>query len=175
MTIWFTADWHLFHENIIQHTQRPFKNDNAMNFTLVTNYCAAVKDEDTVYFLGDLTMRGPKQIDGVRKLVMELPGHKHLILGNHDRLKPKSYLKMGFVSVHTSLDIIRGGVSYHLTHDPKDALPGIRFLICGHVHNNWRNRKQPYPTVNIGVDVWEFKPVRFSEVVKLMRQASIGD
>lgn len=174
MTTWFTSDWHLFHENIIQHCHRPFKNHEAMNKVLVDRYCAAVQAEDTVYFLGDLTMRGPKQIDGIRKLIAKLPGKKHFLLGNHDRLKVDSYLRMGFLSVHTSLDVRHGGVDYHLVHDPKNALPGTRYLICGHVHDNWKFRVEPYPTVNIGVDVWEFSPVRFGDVALVMTQAPIG-
>ena len=175
MTTWFTSDWHLYHENIIGSCERPFKGHEQMNRTLMENYCDAVKDDDTVYFLGDLTMRGPKQIDGIRKLVMKMPGKKHLLLGNHDRLKVNSYLKMGFVSVHTSLDIERGRVPYHLVHDPKDALPGTKYLICGHVHDNWRCRRQPYPTVNVGVDVWGFAPVRFHDVVHTMHRMSLGN
>lgn len=165
MTTWFTSDWHLFHENIIQHCHRPFRSHEAMNRTLVENYCAVVQESDTVYFLGDLTMRGPTQIDGVRKLIMKLPGQKHFIMGNHDRLKVNSYLRMGFLSFHTSLDLRRGGVTYHMAHDPKDALPGTSFLLCGHVHDHWKYRQEPFPTVNVGVDVWDFSPVRYRDVL----------
>lgn len=138
------------------------------------NYREVVKDEDTVFFLGDLTMRGPKQIDGIRKLVMEMPGHKHFVTGNHDRLRMRSYLRMGFESVHSSLDVTRGGVQYHLVHNPKDSLPGSQYVICGHVHNRWRCQLEPVQAVNIGVDLWGFAPVKFSEVVATFHRLNIG-
>jgi len=145
-----------------------------MHEAMVTNYQEWVRDGDTVYFLGDLTLRGPNQIEGIRKIVGMLPGQKHFILGNHDRLKVESYLKMGFISVHTHLDIQRGGVEYPLVHDPADALPGAKRLICGHVHEKWKTRTDPVPTVNIGVDQWGFCPVRFSDAASTLQRLGVG-
>ena len=72
------------------------------------------------------------------------------------------------------LDVRYGGVDYHLVHDPQDALPGRKFVICGHVHNLWKYRADPVATVNVGVDVWDFRPVRFCDVALVMSQKSIG-
>ncbi len=167
MTVWFTSDWHLFHDNILVSCERPFKNAQKMHAAIIENYCDRVREGDVVYFLGDLTMLGPSGIKGVRSLMMDLPGTKHYIMGNHDRLKVWSYTKMGFASVHTSLSIRHGNCQYLLVHDPKEACSWSYAprVICGHVHNNWVYRSEPKPTVNVGVDLWDFSPVRFSEVV----------
>lgn len=158
--IWFTSDWHLFHDNIIESCARPFKNVNAMNEVLLQKYNEVVRDEDTVYFLGDLTMRGPKQMEPVRRIVLQMKGKKHYIMGNHDRFKVWSYLKMGFVSVHTALPLWDAC----LVHDPADALPfDTKYVFCGHVHNLWEVRAPNI--VNVGVDVWDFYPVNVAALL----------
>jgi len=168
MATWLTADYHLWHQNVLRLTNRPFPTMQRMHEIIVTNYQQRIQDDDEVWFLGDLSLRGPKQIKGVQRIMQQLPGQKHFILGNHDRLKPESYLRMGFLSFHTSVDIQYEGRQYHLVHDPKDALPGTQRLLCGHVHGNWKTRSAPYPTVNVGVDVWDFCPVEITEAIKLM-------
>jgi len=167
MTIWLTSDWHLFHVNILDYCARPFRNVQHMQETIVANYQQRVAEDDVVWFLGDLTMQGSRQIQGVQKIISRLPGQKHFILGNHDRFKVQSYLRMGFLSFHTSIDLQYRGQQYHLVHDPKNAPPGTHRLICGHVHEKWKTRQQPYVTVNVGVDVWEFAPVQMTDVVTI--------
>ena len=54
MTIWFTADFHLGHENIIKYCDRPFKNAAEMDKKIIANFNKVVAADDTVYILGDL-------------------------------------------------------------------------------------------------------------------------
>jgi len=177
--IWFTADWHLFHENIIKYCDRPFKNRHHMNKTLLENYHAVVKDTDEVYFVGDLTMWGQNNFDRMQSIVEALPGTKHLILGNHDRFKPFAYHEMGFVSVHTALktsfytsDMSSGGTEFILAHDPAWAQIPNTFWLCGHVHNLFKTTKTKDNTmvINVGVDVWNFKPISLDQVYKEIKE-----
>lgn len=41
-------------------------------------------------------------------------------------------------------------------HVRRDAL-----MMFGHVHDNWQGHRN---CVNVGVDVWDFKPVRFEDI-----------
>ena len=164
MTTWFTADWHLDHDNIRAHAERPFKNLDQMHEQLITRYRLVVQPDDEVWFLGDLTLRSPNSIRPVQRIVAGLPGRKHFVVGNHDCCKWDSYLKMGFVSFHSGLDVRLEGRQYHLVHAPTDAPPNTPRLICGHVHQNWKVRQQPCPTVNVGVDVWDFYPVPWESI-----------
>ena len=170
MTTWLTSDWHLFHENIIKLSLRPFTSIEHMHYVLLENYRACVKDEDVVYFLGDLTLRSPKQLLGVRSIVSRMPGRKHYIVGNHDRFKIDSYLKMGFESVHSSLWRETGRRTVFMVHDPDDAPERAPLVICGHVHEKWRTRREPVPTVNVGVDQWGFRPAEMHAVLLLLLQ-----
>jgi len=171
MTVWFTSDWHLFHDNILKLVPRPFKNVQQMHSVILANYRSCVREGDVVHFLGDLTLRGPSGIEAVRRLVGGLPGTKHFVLGNHDRLKVQSLLKMGFASVHSSLVLRHGSCQYLHVHDPDEDLnTGWSYaprIICGHVHEKWRYRAEPRPAVNVGVDAWGFQPVRRHTVMTL--------
>lgn len=89
--VYFTADLHLGHENIIHHCSRPFRTVEEMDRALIDAWNKRVGPEDTVYILGDLMFSCKDPAGYLRQLA----GKKHLILGNHDavwmkRLKKQS-------------------------------------------------------------------------------------
>src|SRR6516162_5076939 len=51
--IWFTADFHLGHRNIIRYCNRPCDSVEAMNSAILERLNGAVKANDVLYFLGD--------------------------------------------------------------------------------------------------------------------------
>lgn len=51
--IWFTADFHLSHKNIIKYCNRPFKNIEEVDNSIIRNLKESVKSDDILYFLGD--------------------------------------------------------------------------------------------------------------------------
>jgi len=87
--IFFTADLHFYHENVIKHAQRPFANATEMNETLIRNWNQTVSSADEVYILGDVTMKGAEQ---AARVLSRLNGHKHLIRGNHDKFAEQKSL-----------------------------------------------------------------------------------
>lgn len=74
--IYFTADLHFYHDNIIKHTNRPFRDYTEMNETLVKNWNRLVKPQDEIYILGDVTMKGPAF---ATEMLSRLTGRKYLI------------------------------------------------------------------------------------------------
>lgn len=168
--IFFTADYHLFHRNIIKYCNRPFSNTHRMHETIIKNHNALVNEEDTIYFLGDLTMESPSSRQRIEAILNQLNGNFIMILGNHDKFKPYTYLEMGFSSVHTSLMISH--YDHHkiiLCHDPAWVQPGmlnpsVSFAIVGHVHASWKHIYTTLPIINCGVDVWNFQPVTLAEI-----------
>jgi len=159
----FTADQHFGHENIVRYCGRPFKNAHQMDKVLIERYNAVVAPTDTCYFLGDFSMSGNPEV--IEKYVRKLNGTKILILGNHDRLKPFTYVDIGFQSVHTAVDVLLSSLVYIKTevrcvHDPAPACSTRyhRHWLVGHVHGLFKNLDRGRVT-NVGVDVWDFTPV----------------
>jgi calcineurin-like phosphoesterase family protein len=156
---WFTSDWHLWHDNILKFTTRHFRSSYRMNVSIRDRYIeSGVNDEDDVYVLGDVMMKGADAAGSLENFLATLPGRKHLILGNHDRLTPWQYHEVGFASVHTWLDLD----PYVLVHDPAMACcwPG-RNILCGHVHELfWKSGR----VLNVGLDVWDLHPVMERDV-----------
>lgn len=157
--IYFTADLHFGHDACIEYCNRPFKNASVMDRQLIKNWNSVVEDEDTVYVVGDFTLKAPIHKNYIENIVSKLKGSKHLILGNHDRLKPFDYVNdIGFFSVHTSLEVY----GYILNHDPAVACMDFkRTFLCGHVHNLFRTQKN---VINVGVDVCNFKPISILDI-----------
>lgn len=135
---------------------------NAWNYTVTS-------EEDTVFVIGDFSLS--RNREAIENWTKQLKGHKHLILGNHDELKPWHYVHAGFESVHTSYDFYRPPINElcYLIHDPAtyNALPKGSKLLCGHVHNTFKRSKDNPNIINVGVDQWQFRPVSLLEIEEL--------
>jgi calcineurin-like phosphoesterase family protein len=159
--IWFTGDWHLDHEAIIDLASRPFLRMKHMEKTILKNYKEIVKKDDTVYFLGDIFFH--KNKPKIESTLRNLPGTKILILGNHDKLDPFEYQELGFYQVATWLKVD----NYTLVHDP--AIAGCltdQLFVCGHIHNLFKIQKN---VINVGVDVWDFRPVSIDMICGIFK------
>jgi calcineurin-like phosphoesterase family protein len=64
--IWFTADHHFGHANILRYCKRPFADVEEMNAALVENWNRVVTKGDTVYHLGDLFLLPPVEATKLR-------------------------------------------------------------------------------------------------------------
>jgi len=149
----YTADPHFGHEGIINICNRPFRTLAQMERTIIRNINNVVSDKDDLYIAGDFCWYGPTQKSMIERLVNRINGRKHLILGNHDKLKGLDYVDCGFMSVHTSLKVNKRCIF----HDPSISImfPG-NSCVVGHIHNLFKVLKN---CINVGVDVWDFKPV----------------
>ncbi|MBS2001323.1 MAG: hypothetical protein JST44_07430 [Cyanobacteria bacterium SZAS LIN-5] len=179
MTNWFTSDHHFGHAKIIQYCDRPFETVEQMNEELVQNWNALVGDNDTVYYLGDFSLKS----SAMEEFAPRLKGRKVLIAGNHDGCHPSNHEgKLGnlalyrkyFDAVHEDLEWDGLHLHHMPYHDDVDhRYPEYRpidaglILLHGHVHQRWTvNGRQ----INVGVDVWNYEPVHESEIRKLVAQ-----
>jgi len=137
--IYFTSDLHFGHDKVIEYCNRPFKNATVMDKQLMKNWNSVVDNDDTIYVVGDLSLKSSLHIDYISQITTRLNGIKHLILGNHDVLKPFDYIyRLGFTSVHTSLDVGR----FILNHDPSiSCIDRSKVFLCGHVHDLFKTTK----------------------------------
>jgi len=164
--IWFTSDWHLDNEQIIGYCNRPFKHKGHMNSAIFSKYRQCVADDDIVYFLGDLSFRGPDNLSWYINVFNKLPGRKHLILGNHDRLSVWQYEDAGFMTVHSALHLEL--LDLYLVHDPAKALVRRdKVWITGHLHNIV-GKIVAHNIINVCVDVWDFYPASLDEINALI-------
>ena len=85
--IWLTSDLHFNHDREFIRGPRGFKNVYEMNDAIIKNWNNTVDIEDDVYVLGDL-MLGDNEL-GI-KMIKQLKGKIHIILGNHDTASRKA-------------------------------------------------------------------------------------
>jgi calcineurin-like phosphoesterase family protein len=165
MNTWFTSDTHFFHLNIIRYCNRPYSNTHDMNKALVANWNSAVQSEDTIFHLGDVAMGNRGYLD----IIKELNGYKVLIKGNHDR--STNIMKEYFQDAYSELIQVWDGKSVLLKHRPEYDKLVTNYQIAGHVHSHWKRKGR---IVNVGVDVWNFKPVSIEQVSEEFKKIDGG-
>ena len=73
---YYISDLHLFHEAAIRFDDRPFRDLQEMHTEIVKRWNEKVNNGDTVYILGDVSMRGKNE--DLIALVAILKGKKVL-------------------------------------------------------------------------------------------------
>ena len=136
MQKFYISDWHYGHDNIIAFDNRPFKSVEEMNQALIDNWNRVVKNEDTVYVLGDMFwIKGKDAIP----ILKQLHGQKFLIKGNHDRCNDSEFLKQ-FAKVTEYYEVDDEGRKVVLCHYPipcfKNHFYGW-YHLYGHVHTSF--------------------------------------
>ena len=169
--IYYTADSHFGHFNIIHLCNRPFKDITEMDEALIDNWNSIVSADDIVYILGDFVFRSAKHAN---YYIERLNGTKHLILGNHDNRWIKNCdLQKHFVSVSYYLEIKDGEKRITLSHYPMLSWNGSArgaLHVHGHIHNNreglvFETLKKMDNALNAGVDINGYKPVTLDELI----------
>jgi len=136
-----------------------------MNKVIINNVNEDVGENDTLILAGDLTIKGPEFIHPLSRLINKIKCKKKiLILGNHDTIKALDYVhKIGFWSVHTSLELETKDII--VVHDPAlSAIDRQRLFVGGHIHDLFVTSKN---FINVGVDVWNFRPVPYEKIDEL--------
>lgn len=156
--IWFTADLHFDHKNIIKYCNRPFNSVIEMNETLISNWNGRVHKDDLVYILGDFSFKHPD------KYLEKLNGTKILIFGNHDDTKVRKHKGL-FKAVYDILKIKYNKKTIMLCHYAMRVWAKSHFgsyHLYGHSHGTL----PPFgKSLDVGVDCNEYKPISIDEVV----------
>ena len=80
--VFFIADLHFGHKDVIAFDRRPFKDVEEMETEMICKWNAKVSRDDHVFVIGD--MFGGVTIAHAGEIVHSLNGRIHLIRGNHD-------------------------------------------------------------------------------------------
>ncbi len=96
--LYFTADSHHCHRNIIQFNSRPFSNLLEMDEALIKNWNDVVPVDGVVYHLGDFAFGNPGR---VLHIIEQLNGTIYLIKGNHEKtVMGSKYLRDKFAKIY---------------------------------------------------------------------------
>lgn len=157
--IWFTADTHFGHRNIIRYSQRPFASVDEMDETLIENWNALVGPQDTVWHLGDFSMRTNPE-----KWLRRLHGHVHLVLGNHDH--PAACRRAGFAGVFEVRYLRWQNERFYLHHYAQRVWRNSQhgaYHLYGHSHGDLDSEWGR--SMDVGVDAVGYVPIAIEDVI----------
>lgn len=121
MTYYFTSDTHFGHANIIKYSNRPYRDADHMNESLIANWNSVVKPTDTIFHLGDL---GFTNEEALIKIVQRLNGQKIYLYGNHDKTVKKSKKLQGLFGKVCDY--------YELYVEDPTVIGGRQFIVMSH-------------------------------------------
>lgn len=165
MAVFFTADSHFGHANIIKYTNRPFDSVHDMNKALVANWNHVVSPHDSIYILGDFAFSNHV------RYASRLNGKKYLILGNHDKRKD--------VRIAVEQGFFEWAKEYHELKLPDSPMIVLchysmrvwnkkhhgSYHLFGHSHGNIEPFERSF---DVGVDVWGYTPISLEKVKEVI-------
>lgn len=171
MAIFFTSDTHFGHAGALGLYRRPFPSVEAMDEAMIERWNATVGPEDEVWHLGDMAVGpGILRIDTIMK---RLNGRKRLLAGNND---PQTTTRHpGWQEVHHYAEVEVEGARLVLCHYAFRTWRGMHkgwINLHGHSHGRLSGITRQY---DVGVDVWNFRPVRLEEILASRRRRRISD
>ena len=167
MNKYIISDTHFNHSNIIKYCNRPFKDVNDMNESIINNWNSIVKKEDIVYHLGDFFLGSKFEL---KDIVSRLNGQIYLIKGNHDRLTTKSYEDSGII-VLKGAPIILDEYKVMLSHKPlPDSMIKAGYInVHGHIHDKrlediYDDSFSKFKHINVSCDVCDYRPILMEDL-----------
>lgn len=189
--IFFTSDLHIGHRYVAQ--LRGFNTVEEHDAHLAAQWDQTINPNndrpDQVWVLGDISVGGNRAETAALAWLLQRPGQKHLIAGNHDHCHPmhreshkwqRKYLGV-FDSVQPfAVRKVKGrylklshfpyagsGYGDHTDEERYTAwrLPDTgNYLLHGHTHTTARRHGRE---IHVGVDAWDYTPVPL-EVIEQM-------
>jgi calcineurin-like phosphoesterase family protein len=193
MTVFFSSDHHLWHQNILKFDNRPFATIEEMNEQLILRHNSIVAPDDEWHALGDMLM-GLKFKEHT-EIFSEFNGNKKLYSGNHDRTSATNKLRerrdyWPYYSKHFTMmpDNFQVKVKDHVfnvshfpydgDHMEKDRYEEYRLedkgvpLIHGHTHSKkkFSYSKNGSLQICVSVTAWDYYPAHENEIIELLEK-----
>lgn len=162
--IWFTADTHFGHANIIKYSGRPFDSVEEMDERLIKAWNEVVRPNHVVWHLGDFNFKGARDTAYYRR---RLAGDLHIVWGNHDdKCARRPEFRHLFGSAQEMKYLRVGGEKITLYHYAQRVWRNSHhgaWHLYGHSHgcipDDWGR------SMDVGVDAGRrYRPVSFDEV-----------
>lgn len=184
--IYFTADTHFGHTNIIKYCNRPFTfistasigyhdrdiiyRTDLMDQTLIDNINTTVGINDTLWHLGDFSFSNVQ--DYLRRINCR---NVNLIVGNHDKYKIEDYYAFGFRKVLRYAEIKIQNISITLNHYSQRVWNKSHhgaYHLYGHSHGTL----PPFgKSMDVGVDTNNYFPYSWEEIQEILSKREISE
>jgi calcineurin-like phosphoesterase family protein len=155
LAVFFTADTHFGHAGALSLYRRRFASVADMDAAMQERWNETVGADDEVWHLGDFALRRtPEQ---AAELLDRLHGRKHLITGNND---PAGVVALpSWTSTAPYAELTLDATRLVLCHYAFRTWNGMaKGALNLHGHSHGRLKPQPRQ-IDVGVDVWDFRPV----------------
>ena len=169
MQIWLISDTHFGHQNIykfvgldgVTRIRARFRDAHEGDAYMIQRWCELVKPQDHIWHLGDVTMeRSSAYKAQFVNMIRGLPGHKRLILGNHDHLTLDVYRDAGFQKIKGSHKLNRLLLTHYPVHP--DSVP---MWCAANIHGHIHERSSPVGRyINVSVERTNYEPIPLEEV-----------
>lgn len=174
---YFISDTHFGHKNVMSFDNRPFNSVEENDKTLIENWNSVVSEFDDIWFLGDLSWHNATK---TLKILRQLNGVKHWIVGNHDyKLLRNRDIKAEFIEITHYKEIDVDGYRVVLCHYPIVSYNGRynhAIHLYGHVHTTQdendiqecnRKMRGSNAMYNVGCMMprMEYSPKRLEEII----------
>ena len=167
--IYFTADTHIGHANIIKYCNRPFKSIGEHDETLIKNWNETVTEGDEIYHLGDFAFASS---DRVQRVTERLAGTKYFIRGNHDKKRkmPKEWTEVApLYEIRVTDAELEADQRIIMCHYPIQSWNGKHhgtWHLHGHCHGTVPS--EGIARLDVGVDIHNYKPISYEQVKILL-------
>jgi calcineurin-like phosphoesterase family protein len=157
--IW--SDLHLYHDNVIRFSGRPYEDAAEMNAALFKAWRETIKKGDVLWNLGDYSWY-PKK-DDILKSLTNLPGKKILLLGNHDRGKSvRWWREAGFDEVYDYPIVYNDRLIF--SHEDMN-IPDDFYMVNVHGHHHEKDMGHPRK-FNVSVERIGYKPITIESIME---------
>lgn len=179
--VFFTSDFHLFHNNVLKFDNRPFVDVHEMHVAIEGGWNEVVNPNDIVIYLGDLSFARREDKASVDALLSRLNGTIHFVMGNHDKFDEIKKMSR-FQSVQDYLEVkIKHIDNYNVAekmfccmHYPIYSWNKSHhgsYHVHGHCHGNlhhgedasyyWNRR-----AIDVGCMLHDYKPISYLQVIE---------
>jgi calcineurin-like phosphoesterase family protein len=187
--VFFTSDFHCYHNNVLKFDNRPFEDIHEMHLALEERWNEVVGPNDIVIYLGDLDFARGDDKPSVEGMMYRLNGTIHFVMGNHD--KYADIKKIGkFASVNDYLEVrIK-----HMFPDPNSGVLKVTetlfccmhypifewnkkhhgsFHLHGHSHGNiYHGDESDYyegrRVMDVGCMLHDYRPISYKDVMNTL-------
>jgi calcineurin-like phosphoesterase family protein len=165
--IWFTADFHLGHANIIRYCGRPFAEVAEMDREIIERLNGAVAERDHLYFLGDFCRSGKDAFAYRERIRCK---KIFFVEGNHDigtrkiATEFRWWKQLAEVKINGQLVVLCHYAMRVWHHSFRGS-----WHLYGHSHGRLPDDPAAL-SMDVGVDAHYFRPWRFDEIAARMNE-----